>query len=351
MQSSTHDKPPFIESDKWGFIVYSPQVKERKLTMLKKKILTLIALALSFTLLTGCGNTTPEANKQTDVTPTKQTTYPLTLNDDSGSSVTLAAQPKRIVSLVPSATETLFALGLEGNVVAITKWDNYPIDVQKKVKYVFEDSIRPNSEQILKLNPDLIVMGLMGNDQKDIAAIRNLKIPVLTINPQTLVETYQTIETFGKLTDTQEQANKIVSAMKEKEQAIAKKITTIKDSDRLKVWTEVDENLYTPGEGTFLNELITKAGGNNIAADVKGWGQYNSEQVIAKDPQVIFATYGYYQKGIIAKIIARQGWQNVDAVKNKRVIELDSDMVTRTGPRIVDGLESIAQALYPDLFK
>lgn len=320
--------------------------------MSKKKNLTLMALILCFTLfLTGCGSTTPKANMPTGETLTTQTTYPLTLNDDSGDSVTLAAQPKRIVSLVPSATETLFALGLGDTVVSVTKWDNYPVDVQKEVEYVFEDSIRPNSEQILELAPDLIIMGLMGNDQKDIEAIRNLKIPVLTINPQTLVETYQTIEMFGKLTNSQEQAHKIVSGMKEKEQVIVEKINTIKDIDRLKVWTEVDENLFTPGKGTFLNELLTKAGANNIAADVQGWGQYNSEQVIAKDPQVIFSTYGYYQKDAVANIIARKGWQNVQAVKNKRVIELDSDMVTRTGPRIVDGLESIAKALYPELFK
>ena len=320
--------------------------------MSKKKCLTLIALIACFTLLlTGCGSTTPKANMPTGETLSTLTTYPLTLNDDSGDSVTLVAQPKRIISLVPSATETLFALGLGDTVIGVTKWDNYPVDVQKEVDSVFEDSIRPNSEQILKLAPDLIIMGLMGNDQKDIAAIRNLKIPVLTINPQTLIETYQTIEMFGKLTNSQEQAQKIVSGMKEKEQGIVKKIGTIKDIDRLKVWTEVDENLYTPGEGTFLNELLTKAGGKNIAADVQGWGQYNSEQVIAKDPQVIFSTYGYYQKDAVANIIARKGWQNVQAVKNERVIELDSDMVTRTGPRIVDGLESIAKALYPELFK
>lgn len=320
--------------------------------MLEKRILSLITLVLSLTLLTtGCGSTTPESNKQSSVTSTSQTTYPLTLKDDSGASVALASQPKRIISMVPSATETLFALGLGDNVVAITKWDDYPKNVQEKVEYVFEDSLHPNLEQILKLNSDLIVLGLMGDDIKDIEAIRNLKIPVISINPQTLVATYQTIETFGKLTNTQEKASKIVSGMKEKEQAIATKIGTIKDSDRLKVWTEVDENLFTPGKGTFLNELLNKAGGNNIAADVKGWGQYNSEQVITKNPQVIFETYGYYQKDAVANIVARKGWQNVEAVKNKRVLELDSDMVTRPGPRIVDGLESIAKALYPDLFK
>lgn len=194
--------------------------------MLKKRILSLITLVLTFTLLTGCGNTTPTtpaSNKQSGVTPATQTTYPLTFNDDSGASVTLATQPKRIISLVPSATETLFALGLESKVVAITKWDDFPLDFQKKVEYVFEDSLHPNFEQILKLRPDLIVLGLMGNDNKDIEAIRNLKIPIITINPQTLVATYQTIETFGKLTNTQKQANTIVSGMKDKEQALAKK--------------------------------------------------------------------------------------------------------------------------------
>lgn len=354
-QSSTYDKPPFIERDKWGFISYFPHEKERKITLLKKRILSLITqvpvLVLSLTLLTGCGSATPEPNKQSDVTSTTQTTYPLALKDDSGASVTLAAQPKRIISLVPSATETLFALGLEGNVVAVTKWDNFPKDVQKNMEYIFQDGLHPNAEQILKLNPDLIVMGLMGNDTKNIEAIRNLKIPVVVINPQTLVATYQTIETFGKLTNAQEKANKIVSDMKEKEQTIAKKVETIKDSDRLKVWTEVDENLFTPGDETFLNELLTKAGGKNIARDVKGWAQYNSEQVIAKNPQVIFETYGYYQKDAVANITTRKGWQDVEAVKNKRVLELDSDLVTRTGPRIVDGLEAISKALYPDLFK
>jgi len=195
--------------------------------MSKKESLTLMALILCFTLfLTGCGSTTPKANMPAGETPTTLTTYPLTINDDSGGSVTLAAQPKRIISLVPSATETLFALGSGDTVVSVTKWDNYPVDVQKEVEYVFEDSIRPNSEQILELEPDLIVMGLMDN-QKDIEAIRNLKIPVVTINPQTLAETYQTIEMFGKLTNTQEQAHQIVSGMKEKEQVIVEKIKTI----------------------------------------------------------------------------------------------------------------------------
>jgi len=328
--------------------------KERAETMLKNKTLSLLILIFSLALVTGCGITPPKSNPQSDVPqadPTTETTYPLTVKDDSGNNVTISSQPKRIVSMVPSATETLFALGLEENVVAVTKWDDYPVDVQKQAEYVFQDSLNPNVEQILKLNPDLIVLGLMGHDPKSIEAIRNLKVPVITVNPQTLEATYLTIETFGQLTNTQKQANQLVSAMKEKEQAIVKTVSKINSADRLKVWTEVDDNLFTPGQGTFLNELLTKAGGINIADDVQGWGQYNSEQVITKNPQVIFETYDYYQKDAVANIIARNGWQNIDAVKNKRVIGLDSNMVTRPGPRIVDGLESIAKALYPDLFQ
>lgn len=317
--------------------------------MFKKTFASLLVLLLSLSLLAGCGTTTAGTNSQTNAVSSTKTTYPLTLKDDSGAEVTISAQPKRIVSFVPSSTETLFALGLEGKVVAVTKWDDYPKDVQKKVEYVFEDSLHPNAEQILKLNPDLIILGM--HDTKTIEAIRSLKVPVVVYNPQNLDATYQTIKYFGQITDTQEQAKKLVSEMKTKEQAIEKKISTLKDTDRLKVWTEVDNNLFTPGSGTFLNELLTKAGGLNIASDVKGWGQYSSEQVIAKNPQIIFVTYGYYDKNAVQNIYARKGWQNIDAVKNKRIVELDSDMITRPGPRIIDGLESMAKALYPDLFK
>ncbi|EHQ88589.1 ABC transporter substrate-binding protein [Desulfosporosinus youngiae] len=321
--------------------------------MFKHKLCSLLILIVALTLLAGCGSTTPKSNPQAEVpkAQTTQTTYPLTLKDDSGASVTIASQPKRIVSLVPATTETLFALGLEENVLAVTKWDDYPADVQKKVEYVFQDGVNPNLEQILALNPDLVVMGIMGTNPKTVESIRNLNIPIFVVDPQTIEATYLSIETFGQLTDTQEQAKQLVSGMKEKQQSIAKKVASIETSDRLRVWTEVDENLFTPGQGTFLNELLTKAGGINIADDVQGWGQYNSEQVISKNPQVIFETYDYYQKDAIATILARNGWQTIDAVKNKRVIGLDNNLVSRPGPRIVDGLESISKALYPDLYK
>lgn len=316
-----------------------------------RKTAIVFSLIFSLIFVSGCSTTqTPQQpSKSPEQKTSLQTIYPLVFKDDARVETTLQSKPQRIVSFVPASTETLFALGLEGKVIAVTKYDDYPQGIQQKVEYIFDDSLHPNVEQILKLNPDLIVLGMQ--DEKTVSSIRNLKIPVVQVNPQSLEATYKTIEKFGQITDTQEQAKKIVDGMKLKEKTISDKVATIKATDRAKVWIEVDPDLFTAGEGTFLNELLTKAGGINIASDVKDWAQYSAEKVIAKNPQVILDTYSYYLPNVKDTILVRPAWQTIEAVKNKKVYDLDSDMVTRPGPRIVDGLESIAKVIYPELFK
>lgn len=312
-----------------------------------------MVLVLSL-LLMGCGTAAQPQSKsntnqgQKSATATV-TTYPFNITDDSKKEVTIPAQPKRIVSLVPATTETLYALGIGDRVVGVTKYDDYPQEALQKAEYVFEDSLKPNTEQILNLNPDLIILGMQ--DQKTIDTIRNLKVPVVQFNPQSLSATYDTLLKIGQITNTQTEAQKLVTAMQQKEKSITDKVAGISKNERPRVWIEVDPTLFTAGEGTFLNELITKAGGQNIASDVKDWAQYSAEQVIAKNPQVILDTYSYFIPNVKETILVRSTWQNLDAIKNNRVVDLDSNMVTRPGPRIVDGMESIAQALYPDLFK
>ncbi|AGA69686.1 ABC-type Fe3+-hydroxamate transport system, periplasmic component [Desulfitobacterium dichloroeliminans LMG P-21439] len=314
-------------------------------------LFTLIALSISFLLISGCqsiSNTSQPPKSTAEQETAQQTSYPLTYTDDSRVESTLTTEPQRIVCLAPASTEILYALGLESKLVAVTIYDNYPVGIQDKVEFVFEDSLNPNMEQILQLNPDLVVMGM--HDEKLVSAIRSLKLPVVQLNPQSIAVTYQAIEKLGYLTNTQEQAQELVQVMKEKELTIADKISSLKDSERVNVWIEVDPGLFTAGEGTFLNELIVKAGGINIAHDVKDWAQYSEEQIIAKNPQVILETYSYYMENVKDTILARPAWQSLDAIKNARVYTLDSDMVTRPGPRIIDGLASIAQTLYPELF-
>lgn len=311
-----------------------------------------LIMVLILSVLTGCGTSAnPPANtdQAKDSGTATQTTYPFKITDDSKTEITIPAQPKRIVSLVPAATETLYALGIGDRVVGVTKYDDYPQEALQKAEYVFDDSLKPNTEQILNLNPDLIIVGMQ--DDKTVSTIRGLNIPVVQFNPQSLSSTYDTLLKIGQVMNTPTEAQKMVKAMQEKEKSITETVAGIKDSDRPRVWIEVDPTLYTAGEGTFLNELITKAGGKNIASDVQNWAQYSAEQVIAKNPQVILDTYSYFIPNVKDTILARPTWKNLDAVKNNRVVDLDSNKVTRPGPRIVEGMESIAQALYPDVFK
>ncbi|MEW5718184.1 MAG: ABC transporter substrate-binding protein, partial [Chloroflexota bacterium] len=147
-----------------------------------------------------------------------------------------------------------------------------------------------------------------------------------------------------------ENATKLTAQLKSRIDAVAAKVATAKTKPR--VFYEIDKSLYTPGPGSFIDDLITKAGGLNIAADAKGaYTQLSPEAIIAKDPQVILLgdmNFGESPESVKA----RPGWSNISAVKNGRIVPLtDENLVSRPGPRVVDGLEMIARALYPELFK
>lgn len=330
--------------------------------MLKKSItktVFILTIFLTLFLVAGCNssgqNDVSGDNNQIETQgnaeeSSLQTKYPLVYTDDSGVETTLEKEPQRIVCLAPPSTEILSALGLDDRLVGLTAYDTYPEGIQKKAELVFEDSLNPNIEQLLQLNPDLIVTSMHAPDL--VKSLRDLGLAVVHLNPQSLDTTYETIEKLGVITNTQEKAQEIVQGLKAKEKAIADKVNSIPEEERVTVWLEVDPALYTAGGGTFLDELITKAGGKNIAGDVEGWTQFNEEQIITKNPQVILGSYSYYlTENIKSNVQARPGWENIDAVKNNRIYDVDSDRVTRSGPRIVDGLEEIAQCLYPDLFK
>ena len=324
--------------------------------MFKKSLVWLMIVVLFFGVVTGCSSSPQQGeNQSTRVEEDAQTaennaktTYPITVTDDTKQEVKITKEPQRIISLVPSHTESLFALGLDKKVVAVTKYDNYPADVQQKVEYSFEDSLNPNSEQIVALKPDLIVLGAHNPDL--IENLKKLNIPVVKYDPQNIEAVYQTIDSLGKITNQNQKASEIVKEMKEKEKSIEEKIATIKKTDKKRVFVEVSPELFTPGKGTFMDELVQKAGGVNIATDA-GWIQLNEEKIIQQNPQVILDTYGYYDKNAKANILTRKNWSTVDAIQQKQVVDLDSDLVTRPGPRIIDGLETIAKAIYPELFK
>ncbi|MGD9676746.1 MAG: ABC transporter substrate-binding protein [Vulcanibacillus sp.] len=316
--------------------------------MMKKSFLWITIIILLVGILAGCSTNsseTDQTNNNLQSINSSETIYPLSITDYTGSEVLIPAEPQRIITFFPSNTEILYELDLDGRVIAVTIYDNYPVNIQEKVEYVFDDGLNPNIEQILNLKPDLIVLG--AHDDQLIDSLKKLNIPVVKYNPQSISEVYQTIEDLGVITNKKDEALKLITDMQAKEQLITSKVASIDSKES--VWVEIASDLWTCGTETFMNELIEKAGGINIV-DQPGWIQYSEEKVIEKNPKVIFTTYGYYDPNAVANVLNREGWTEVDAIKNNRVYDINSDLVSRPGPRVIDAMEEFAKAIYPDLF-
>ena len=155
---------------------------------------------------------------------------------------------------------------------------------------------------------------------------------------------------IGKATGTVEEAEKLVNDMKSKVEEIQEKAAAVKEEDMKKVYVEVDPSLYTVGKNTFMDEMLTMIKAENIVKE-EGWPQLNQEAIIEANPDVIITTYGFYVENAVEQVLSREGWQDINAIKNKQVVDVHSDKVTRPGPRLVEGVEELAKAVYPDIFK
>lgn len=299
--------------------------------------LTLVVLVLA-----GC-SANPAAPP---ATPASAAVFPLTLQDDVGTQVTLKAEPRRIVSLAPNHTETLFALGLGERVVGVTEYCNYPPEATTKQKIGGYADI--NLEQVVALQPDLVLASTLHMAQV-VPALRERGLTVFVAEPESVLDTLDTIVTIGRITGQEAAAQSLTAQMKNRIEAVQAKV---KNAPRPQVFWELGAELYTAGPGSFINDLITLAGGENIAAGTgQPWPQMSVEAIILQDPDVIIlADHNYGET--IDTVKQRPGWANIRAVKAGRIIELvNDDIVSRQGPRIVDGLEFIARALHPELFK
>lgn len=304
--------------------------------------LWVLLFALVMVWSVGCQAST-DADKE-GAQPQKQTGegFPLTLTDDTDAEVRIERQPERIVSLIPSMTETAYALELGENMVGVTANDDYPQAVQE-VEKVGDMTI--NVEKVAELKPDLVLASPI-NGQETIDKLKDLGLTVLCYEPQNVDSVLQMIRDVGQATGTVEQAEKVVADMEKEKQQVEQVAATVKnDKERVAVWMEVSSDLHTAGKGTFMDELITIAGGENVAADHEGWDPVSSETVIKWNPDVILHTHGD-QKAVQS----RSGWKEIEAVKNDRIEGIDSDLVSRPGPRITQGLLQLAEALYPEAY-
>lgn len=275
----------------------------------------------------------------------------VTVTDDASRTVTINGAPQRIVSLAPSTTEIAFALGVGSRVVAVDSFSDYPAATKNLPKI---KTFPLNFEQIVSLKPDLVLAaGLQTPD--DIKQLADLKLTVLVVGSAntTFDSVASDIALVAKATGTDAQAKLVTDAMKQKVDAVKTKIASAQTKPR--VYWELDSTdpakPYAPGPGSFISDIITLAGGVNVTANAKSpYAQINAEGVIAANPDVIIlsdAAYGTTPESVKT----RQGWSVIRAVKNDKVFPIDDNLVSRPGPRIVDGLEAAAKLIHPELFK
>ena len=301
--------------------------------MLRKTLL----FTLLIVLLTACA---PQA------TPTATA---LTFTDGLGREITLDGPAQSVVSLAPSNTEILFAIGAGDQVVGRDAYSDYPAEANA-VTDIGDTYGDLNTELIVSLEPDLVIAAEI-NTQEQVKALEDLGLTVYYLkNPLTLEEMYNNLEIVAHLTGHEAEAATLIESLKARVAAIDDAIAPI--SSRPSVFYEIDgadpAKPYTAGKGTFITLLIERAGGSNIAADIDGYPQLSLEQVVAADPSIIIL--GDSAFGVTAELVAgRPGWENLSAVKNNQILPFDDNLLSRPGPRLVDGLEALVGILHPDL--
>ncbi len=301
-----------------------------------------LLLAMLLVLSAGC-TSAPAADQGGEGQQKAATGFPVEVNDDTGEQVTVKEEPKRIVSLLPSMTETVYALDRGDRVVGVTTNDTYPKAV-KKVEKVGDMKI--NVEKVVSLKPDLVLASPGMNGKETIDQLRKLGLTVIALEPKNLTEVFAQIEAVGKATGSAEKADQLIQKMN-KERALAEKVASqVPKDQRAKVWVEVSPDLFTAGNHTIMNELISLAGGDNVAKEQEGWVQVSSEKVVKWNPDVIL--YTHTEKP--AAIASRGGWKSIEAVKEERIQSLPPDIVSRPGPRITEGLLQITKAIYPEAY-
>ncbi|HZY43669.1 MAG TPA: helical backbone metal receptor [Anaerolineae bacterium] len=277
---------------------------------------------------------------------------PVMLTDRLGHTVTLNSVPKRIISIAPSNTELLFVVGAGDQVVGREELSDYP-EAAKKIASIGSVYGKINTEAIVALKPDLILAAEI-NPPEQVKTLQDLGLTVYYLsNPTDFEGLYANIKVVGQLTGHDIEAQKSINSTKARFDAVVTKVSV--SSFMPKVYYELDATdptkPYTTGTGTFVDLLIKLAGGQNIGAALKDqYAQISAEEIVKQNPDVIVlgdAAYGVS----IDSIGARAGWASIAAVKNKAVYAFDDNLVSRPGPRLIDGLEQLAKLLHPDLFK
>ena len=278
---------------------------------------------------------------------------PIVVSDQRGKELTFEAPAARIISLAPSNTEILFAIGAGKQVVGRDTFSDYPAEALN-VADIGGGFGALDTEAILASTPDLVLAGEL-TPAEQIQALEELGLNVFVLgNPVALTEMYESLRTVATMTGHLEETETLIASLETRVLAVEQKLAGVTDPPLVLYELDgTDPNApWVPGPGSFVNTLLTSAGGNSVSAALEDqWVQMGLEAIIEKDPEIILlgdATWGGVTPEMVA---ARGGWEALTAVQNGSGSPFDDNLVSRPGPRLVDGLEALAKLLHPDLFE
>lgn len=269
-----------------------------------------------------------------------------TVRDGLGRQVRLPLNPRRIVALAPSITETIFALGQEERLVGVTRFSDYPPEAQRLPNVGSYVHLDP--EKIVSLSPDLCIAVKDGNPREVVQLLESFNIPVYAVNPRNLEGVMDTLLEIGMVLGTERKARELVDGMQQRIAAVRTRVS--KTDKRPGVFLQIGISpIVAVGTDTFIHELIELAGGRNLTAGPLPYPRFSREQIVALRPEVFIITS--MARGTVFDRVKSEWsrWPDIPAIKNDRLYLVDSNLFDRTSPRLVDALEVLARLIHPDL--
>ena len=309
---------------------------------------TAVALVALGVALSGCAKRgTPAASHESPSASPPTVSFPVTLSDDDGVVLTMKAAPQRIVTWGPSNTEILFALGLGDRVIGVSgSFDDYPPQAKDIVHVGDASGVQPNAEKVVSLHPDLVLNAFLGGDQWK-ARLRGLGIPVFSIYAANLDDALHDIRTVGELTGATAAATKVTDEMSAQARSISSKVAA---SPAVSCFLEEGyPGIYTVGPHTFVFDILERAGCAPVTADANSdYPTWSLEKLVQEDPAVYLVAS---ESGVSASDVGkRPGFGSLAAVRNDRVYEISSDLISRPSPRLIEGLMGLVKLLHPEVF-
>ena len=304
-----------------------------------------VVLVVALAALAGC------RGKRNSAEPPKPASagFPVTLTDALGSKVTVARKPQRIVSLAPTVTEILFAIGAGDRVVAAADPADYPSQAAKLPRV--GGWFTPSAERALGAAPDLVI-GSRGNPPDFLNSLRKSGVTVFTIDPAKLDDITAAVKSIGAITGAEQGADRVVAEMQSRLDAITSKLKDVPETKRPTAFIVISTNpLWTAGSGTFQDDAIRAAGARSIATDRKGFTPFSTELLMAADPNyLLLSTMEGNPDQMKREVLADPAMKRMSAAREGRLVVLDANQIMRPGPRIVDAIEAMARAFYPERF-